>query len=602
MNEKYLKMYKIKRLMRIYVVSLLQRSRIPEEVFLIGIAGIIGVLSGFGASIFRILIDFFYNLFWHNLKFSLLNASLLERSITLLIPMTGGLITGIIINKFAKEVEGIGVPEVIEAVALKGGIIRPRVIWLKVITAGLFIGSGGSAGRVGPIVQIGSAIGSFFGKLFKLSGRRVKVLIACGAASGIAGTFNAPMAGILFSLEIILGDITIETFSPVVFSTLATSIVVKSILGKPLFLRHIHNLHISFFDLPWFVLLGGIVGLFGALFIKFFYRTVDFFKELNFPNYIKPAIGGAVLGLIALEYPYVLGLGLGTIYSAVLLKYSLSFFLILFVAKFLATSISLGSGGSGGIFSPGLYMGAMIGAVFVLFLSNYHIQLHSNKSVFVIIGMFAFIGGIIRAPLTSTVLIYEITDNHKIVLPVLIATLVSTELIYLLIKHSIYTMKLARKGIVIRKGKEENILKSVKVSDIMLRKFVPLRDNMKIKEIVNKITGNNFIIFPVLNKKNELVGMINLQDIRNFIFDNNYEELIDLVVAIDIAQINVITISEDDTLCEALQKFSVRDNEQLPVVSKDNPKKVVGILSKTFANLRYQKQAIDNIIKKHIGN
>jgi len=268
--------------------------------------------------------------------------------------------------------------------------------------------------------------------------------------------------------------------------------------------------------------------------------------------------------------------------------------------KFLATSISLGSGGSGGIFSPGMYMGAMLGAAFVLLIPHLHLHIYSNKAVFVVIGMIAFIGGIIRAPLTSTILIYEITDNHMLILPVLITSLISSGIIFRLIRHSIYTMKLARKGIFIAKGKEAKILKKIKVSDIMLKKIVAIRDNMKIQDIVRKITGNNFTVFPVLNKKNELVGMINLQDIRNFIFDNNYEVLIDLIVAIDIAQVNVITISEDDTLYEAQKKFGVRDNEQLPVVSRNNPKKVIGVLSKTFANLRYQKQAIEHIIEKHI--
>ncbi len=598
--ENYLKIYKLKRITRIYIVSLLQRSKLTEQLFLILIAVVIGALSGSGASLFRFLIRTFYNLFWVKLKFSLLNASILENSITVLIPMFGGLISGILIYRYAKEVEGIGVPEVIESVALKGGIIRPRVIWMKVITAGLFIGSGGSAGRVGPIVQIGAAIGSFFGKLFKLSGRRVKVLIACGAASGIAGTFNAPMAGILFSLEIILGDITIETFSPVVFSTVTTSIIVKSILGKSVFLTHISNIYVSYKDLVLFVILGIIIGLLGLLFIKFFYKTIDFFKSINIPSYIKPAIGGAMLGLIAIEFPYVLGLGIGTINSAILLKYSFGFFLLLFIIKFFATSISLGSGGSGGIFSPGLYMGAMIGAAFILFLSKFNIPFHSSETAFVIIGMIAFIGGIIRAPLTSTILIYEITDNHRLILPVLIVTLISSGIIFRLIRYSIYTMKLARKGIFIFKGKEEELLKKIKVSDIMLKKFVSIRDNMKMHDIVKKITGNDFTVFPVVNYKNELVGMINLQDIRNFIFDNNYEVLLDLIVAIDIAQVNLITISEDDSLYEALKKFGARDNEQLPVVSKTNPKMVIGVLSKTFANLRYQKKSIEQLIYKHI--
>jgi len=586
-----------KKLTRSKAVHLLQKMNISEPLFLILLAVVIGGLAGAASSAFQFLIDFFSKISWIKLRIFFLEQNLPLPLFIVLVPTIGGLLVGFIVNKYASEVEGIGVPEVIESVALKGGIIRPRVIWAKVITAALFIGTGGSAGRVGPIVQIGSAIGSFFGKLFKLSGRRMKVLIACGAASGIAGIFNAPMAGILFSLEIILGDITIETFSPVVFSTITTSIIVRSIIGSSTFLTHLSGVAVSYRDFLWFILLGIFSGVFGLLFIHSFHSTIDFFKKFSIPHFLKPAIGGLIIGLMALKLPQILGLGLDVINSAVSLKFTLLFFAVLFIGKFLATSISIGSGGSGGIFSPAMFLGAMLGAAFVLILKTVNLPFGSNPSTYVIIGMMAFLAGLIRAPLTATLLIYEITDNHMLILPVLVASLISSGLIYRRVRYSIYTMKLARRGVVLKSGREENVLASISVFEIMQKNFIPIPLNAKIDKILKIMVEHvGFVIFPVVDEQGNLFGTINLQDIREFIFDNEYKELENLILAMDLAQNNFVTVSENETFLQAFQHFNAQDDEQILVVSKNNSKKVVGYISKDTANLYYQKKLLKKMI------
>ena len=586
-----------KKITRSKAVHLLQKMNISEPLFLIFFAVVIGGLAGTASSAFQFLINFFSKISWIKLRIFFLEQNLPLPLFIVLVPTLGGLLVGFIVNKYAREVEGIGVPEVIESVALKGGIIRPRVIWAKVITAALFIGTGGSAGRVGPIVQIGAAIGSFFGKLFKLSGRRMKVLIACGAASGIAGIFNAPMAGILFSLEIILGDITIETFSPVVFSTITTSIIVRTIIGSSTFLAHLSGIAVSYSDFVWFIVLGIFSGVFGLLFIHSFHSTVDFFKKIPIPHFLKPAIGGLIIGFMALKLPQILGLGLDVINSAVNLKFTLLFFALLFIAKFLATSISIGSGGSGGIFSPAMFLGAMLGAVFVLVLKSVNLPFGSNPSTYVIIGMMAFLAGLIRAPLTATLLIYEITDNHMLILPVLIASLISSGLIYRLVRYSIYTMKLARRGVVLKSGREENVLASISVVEIMQKKFITIPLNAKIDKIFKIMVEHvGFVIFPVVDEQGNLFGTINLQDIREFIFDNEYKELGNLIVAMDLAQNNFVTVSENETLLQVFQKFNAQDDEQILVVSKRDSNKVVGYISKDIANLYYQKKLLKKLI------
>jgi CIC family chloride channel protein len=342
-----------------------EKTRFSENTYLIFLSFVVGVSTGLGAVAFRWLILSFSDLFFgHGIAWMIP-----------LIPMAGGLLVGPIVFFYAAEAKGHGVPEVMAAVALKSGVIRPRVAVAKAVASAICIGSGGSAGREGPIVQIGAAVGSTIGQIFRLSGDRVKILVGCGAAAGISAVFNAPIAGVIFALEVILGDFTIKTFSPVILSSVLASVVSRAILhDTPAFIVPPYEL-VSAWEIPLYILLGGFAGIVAVIFTRTLYVTEDFFDhKIKIPGYLKPALGGLLLGFagllaINLNYagfhhlsaPAIFSDGYEAI-SSVLGGEGLWYTMLALVAlKILATNLTLGSGNSGGIFAPSLFMGAMAG-------------------------------------------------------------------------------------------------------------------------------------------------------------------------------------------------------------------------------------------------
>ncbi|MEE8405296.1 MAG: chloride channel protein, partial [candidate division Zixibacteria bacterium] len=321
------------------IERILNKFKFTTTNLLIVLSIVVGLATSLGALGFIALIEYFNSIFF-GLTDQVLTEVMGKGSIKFwlpLIPLLGGLLVGPIVYNFAREAKGHGVPEVMNAVARLGGIIRPRVAAAKTIASAICIGSGGSAGREGPIVQIGSAIGSTIGQLFRMSGDRVKILVGCGAAAGIASVFNAPIAGVIFSLEIILGDFTIKTFSPVILSSVVASVVTRSVLGDhPAFDVPEYSL-VSAWEIPLYMAMGGVMGSLGVGFT----RTLDWFEtifeKIKFlPGWAKPALGGLLLGIIALAYPQVLADGYETIRLTLYGEMGVAILLILVVMKIIA--------------------------------------------------------------------------------------------------------------------------------------------------------------------------------------------------------------------------------------------------------------------------
>jgi len=277
----------------------------------------------------------------------------------LLMPAIGGLLVGPIVTFFSKEVKGHGVPEVMESIILRNGVIRPRVVLAKIVASSICIGSGGSSGREGPIVQIGSAIGSTVGQWLQVSPEKMRTMVAAGAAGGIAAAFNAPVAGALFAIEIIVSDFGVMQFSPIVISSVTSTVVSRYYLGNyPAFIVPKYSL-VSPWELFFYAGMGILAGLTGLLFIKLLYKLEDVFDDWSFPNYLKPTIGGIFVGIIGIFFPAIFGVGYEGINKALVGNLAWEFLLILLILKIIATSFTLGSGGSGGIFAPSLFIGAM---------------------------------------------------------------------------------------------------------------------------------------------------------------------------------------------------------------------------------------------------
>ncbi|MGB5750023.1 MAG: chloride channel protein [Desulfobacterales bacterium] len=559
------------------------------------LAVVVGLAGGFGAVGFRYLINFFQNLAYGSSE-ELLNVVLaLPWYLKVWVPAAGGLVVGPLVYFFAREAKGHGVPEVMEAVALKGGVIRKRVVFVKILASAISISTGGSVGREGPIVQIGSAIGSALGQMLKVSQDRMRTLVGCGAAAGIAATFNAPIAGAMFALEVVLGEFGLATFSPIVISSVMATAVSRAFLGDiPAFIVPAYEL-VSVWEFPLYLVLGIFCAVVGVTFTKVLYRVEDLFDDFKFPEYLKAIVGGIILGAGGLFFPQVLGVGYGAIDLALMQELAWWLFLVLVVVKILATSITIGSGGSGGIFAPSLFMGVMAGGFFGSVVHQLFPTLTASPGAYSIVGMGALVSATTHGPLAAILILFEMTGNYKIILPLMLSCIVATIFAGQLMKESIYTLKLIRRGIDIREGKEVNVLKSMFVRDVMNRGVETIAEGSALAEMTDKISKSKYNSFPVLDSENKLAGILSFNDYSEAIFD---EDLKDLVVAKDLMSENIVTVLADDDLYTALGKISHKDFSTMPVVSSDDPADLVGIVTRRDIIGAYEKAVLKKSLFK----
>jgi CIC family chloride channel protein len=570
-------------------LEIIASFRKSEYTVTITLAIFIGLLGGFGAIGFRLLIQAFQGAFYGSGTDLLKIVSSIPWYWKILIPAIGGSVVGPLIFFLAREAKGHGVPEVMEAVAMRSGIIRKRVVIVKSLASAISIGSGGSVGREGPIVQIGSAIGSAFGQVLRVSGNRLRNLVGCGAAAGIAATFNAPIAGAIFALEVILGEFEMGTFGPIVLSSVMATVVSRGFLGNyPAFTIPEYKL-ISPWEIPAYLIMGFLAGLVALLFTQALYKSEDLWEELRVPEYAKPALGGLAIGALSLFFPQILGVGYETITAGLLGTVPWSLLLILVFAKIAATSLTIGSGGSGGVFAPSLFIGAMMGGMYGHVVHELFPSVTASSGAYSLVGMGAIVAGTTHAPITSILILFELTDDYRIILPLMMTCIISALTASQLKRESIYTMKLVRRGIDVRAGREVSILKSLPVRDFMVRDVAIVSEMMPLSSLLHLIKESTSSYFPVVNSKEELVGVISLRDIRHTLLE---ESLMDLVIAQDIMTEDVITLTPDENLFDAMGKFGIKDIGQLPVVDRKDPKKVVGMLRRTDVIVAYNNAVL----------
>ena len=567
----------------------IQRFRTNEHTTMAILAVVVGTAGGFGAVAFRFIINFIQSLSYGSSRELLDIIAATPWYLRLLIPTAGGLIIGPLVYFWAREAKGHGVPEVMEAVALRSGLIRKRLVLIKTLASAICIGTGGSVGREGPIVQIGSAIGSAIGQLLKVSAARLRTLVGCGAAAGIAATFNAPIAGAMFALEIVLGDFGLATFSPIVIAAVVATAISRAFLGDtPAFIVPPYEL-VSIWEFPLYVILGLFCAVVGITFTRVLYRSEDLFEQLQVPGYLKAALGGVLLGAIGLLFPQVLGVGYGAIDAALVQAYAWWLLFLLIGIKIVATSITIGSGGSGGIFAPSLFLGAMAGGFFGNIVHQIWPSATASAGAYAIVGMGAVVSATTHGPLSAMLILFEMTGGYKIILPLMITCIISSVVAGQLMKESIYTMKLVRRGIDIREGKEVNILKAIRVSDVMNPHAETLYEGMPITVLAERISKSKYNSFPVVDASNALVGILSFYDYNEALYN---EDLKHLVVAKDLATYDVVTVSTADNLYDALQKITARDFSILPVVSPNDPASLMGVLTRRDIIGAYDKAVI----------
>jgi CIC family chloride channel protein len=515
------------------------------------------------------------------------------KSYVVIVPAVGGLLVGPLVYFFAREAKGHGVPEVMEAVALRGGRIRPIVAVVKSLASSLSIGSGGSVGREGPIVQIGSALGSSLGQLLHLSDNRIRNLVACGAAGGIAATFNTPIAGVIFALEIILGEFNARYFSTVVISSVVASAIGRAAFGNvPAFLIPMEYGLNSLWEYPFYAIMGVIAAVVGVVFVRVLYWSEDqFARWKQVPEWAQPAIGGILLGAMALAYPYLTGVtwdhmpqvynvGYGVIEDALAGHIALTAALILLALKLIATSLTLGSGGSGGVFAPSLFMGAMLGAAFAPLINLFFPGIAAPAGAYALVGMGAVFAASAHAPITAVLILFELTGDYRIILPLMLAVVVSTLLSqHLLDGESIYTLKLTRRGIRLQHGRDVDVLQGVTVEEVMRLDMDTADKSLTLTRLIEIMDRTHHHGLPVLDERGKLWGVVTMTDLDRAIAQ-------DLPRSTTIAEIgtprpNLLVVYPDDTMGEALVRMGMRGLGRLPVVSREDPNHLLGMIRRS---------------------
>ena len=421
----------------------LRSSFLPEQNYLLILAVVVGAVTGLGSVGFILVIELLADFARGPV------AALLERfgpAQLVLLPALGGLMVGPLVQRFAPEAKGHGVPEVMTALATRGGHIRKRIVAVKVVAAALTIGFGGAAGRVGPLVQIGSAIGSTVARWTRPARPNVRRLVTCGAAGGVAAIFDAPIAAAIFAMEVLIGRVRGD-FLLVLLTSLGSCLTARYFLGNfPAFRVPEYELA-SAAELPLYFLMGALLGTAALSYVRLLYWSEDAFGGWRFPDCLKPAAGGLIVGLLLRFYPQIYGAGFPAIEPALEGRLPWELLLGLFAAQLLANCATLGSGGSGGVFAPCLYMGAMLGGAFGSLANGLLPGWTAGAGAYAMVGMAAFFAAAAKAPATSILLLFEMTDDYRIVLPLMAATAGSVYVSHRVLPFSVYTLKLQRRGI-----------------------------------------------------------------------------------------------------------------------------------------------------------
>ena len=544
---------------------------------MIVVAIIIGILAGFSAIGIRAIIKFFSQLSFPGAGNLLENIIATPWYLILLIPVIGGIIVGPIIYYFAPEAKGHGVPEVMQAILLKGGQIRGRVAVVKALASAITIGTGGSVGREGPIIQIGSSLGSVVGQFLRVSPKRLKTLVGCGAAAGIAAAFNAPIAGALFAVEIILMDFAVAQFSPIVISSVMATVISHTFEGNfTAFVVPKYQLA-SPVEIGFYFVLGAASGVVAFLFIKTLYFSEEFFdNRIKIPEYLKPALGGIGIGLIAIVFPEVMGVGYDSINIALTGNLIWYFAAALIFMKILATSLTLGSGGSGGIFAPSLFMGAMLGYFFGSFVHTYFPDITASPGAYALVAMGGLVAGTTRAPITAIIIVFELTNDYRIILPLMITCIMSMIVSTKLSRESIYTLKLVLRNIGIKEGMETNVMESIPIKNVYRKDFETINVGDNFNQIVNRVIRGKESDFPVIDSERHVHGMISINDIKDSIYEK--ESLENLLIAGDISNQFYETLLPEDNCQIALDRFRKFSFDGLPVVNDKESNKIIGML------------------------
>ncbi len=566
------------------LLDLAYHPRIPEGAYLITISVVVGVATALVCVLFLSMLQWITWLSFESWRPVL---PVFGDYVTFLPPALGGLVLGGVLYRLAREARTFDVPDVMHAIAVRGGRISGFVSAMRGLAVTVTLGSGGSGGQIGPVVQLGAGVGSTVGQFLKMSDQRVITLAACGAAGGVAATLNAPIAGAMFALEILVGHFTAD-FSLIILSSVTAAIVSRAILGNyPAFLVPVYEL-VSAREMLLYALLGILAGLGAVAFVRLLYWCEDLFGRIRFRQAFKPAMGGLCVGLLGLLAPGILGTGMGVVEDGLNGRLAFSAFLILFLAKLVATPLTLGSGGSGGVFAPSLFLGAMLGGAYGYGVHTLFPHFTAEPGAYALVGMGALFAGAAQAPITAIIVLFEMTGDYRIILPIMTATVMSVLVYKIFQDETIYTLRLKRRGITFRAGRDVDVMASVPVREALTHRLIWVPEEMTVEGFLERSAEEQHEWFPVLNPSGELTGVVTAQDVQKALGNGDLDAQVG-----DLATKDLVTVTPDHTLHDVLVRFHVRDLGHLPVVDPENPKKLVGIVSRLHVIRAYNRALID---------
>lgn len=549
------------------------------------LSSLAGAAGGLGAVLFRYMIELADQIFFGWLllqmpwKIDTFDLGLI------LLPAVGGLIVGPVTMRAAPETSGAGIPEVMEAVAQRKSRLSKRTALLKIGVSAVTIGSGGSAGREGPIAQIGAVIGSFLGQLFKLSPQGSELLVVCGLSAGIAGTYNAPLGGALFGIEILLRRIDLSRAVPVFMASVVGAAIASSFLGRSPSIAFSGLRYWDPSELALYILLGLIFGLISVLWVKFFYAVNGLFDRIRIPRTLKPAVGGLFTGVLIMGFPEygIGGVGYNGIDMALAGSFALSLLLTLGVLKLLATSLTIGSGGSGGIFAPTLYIGAMFGCALGLVFSFFFPVVAKDPFKYALPGMAALFAGATQAPINIMIMIPEMSRDFGLLPPIMASSVTSFFVAWLFLRgSSIYTVKLQRRGLDLRMGRSFT-LDLVKVEEIMVKDPVEASPDMPVSALDELFEKYRLSGYPVV-ENGRLVGLAMLEDLEKIPGGERETVRISRLITED-----KIATFPDESIGEALYKMDRNGLDMLPVSEREGSERLLGIVSKFSILQAYER-------------
>ena len=547
-----------------------------DQALMAVIAALVGILVAYAAIAFRLSIGGVQWLSYGTSAENLIGwVAELPTWQVLLAPTAGGLLVGLFLQLVMPGSRTMGVADVIEAMALRNGRMRFRDGLSAAFVSVVSLGIGASTGREGPMVHLGASIAGGVTRLLGLSPHLARTLLGCGVAASVAASFNAPIAGVFFALEVIIGHYALSAFAPVVIASVAGTVICRAHLGsQPAFLLPQFGVH-SLWEFPAFMVLGAVCAGIAIVFMWSIFYAERVTDSLPVPNWLKPAAGGLAVGAIAVEFPQVLGVGYEATDAALNELFPLWLLLMLIPLKTAATAISLGCRFGGGVFSPSLCIGAMTGGAFGIIAASVFPHLAASHGAYAIVGMSALAAATLGAPISTILIVFELTGDYQITVAVMLATSIATMIVQQAQGRSFFHWQLENRGLNLRGGRARHLLQTLTVRDVLAEDFDKIPGHTSIPDIKTMFSRQPHSTVVVVDNEDELVGTISFADLKHVAFDNNLDNLIN---ARDMARNQALAPAPEDTLEGVLAVMDVSGEEHLAVVAATDDRSVLGVV------------------------